>query len=115
MWAGDLDGSGSRGQEGAPIDPGLVAVAVVLAQRPPSLQLLRANPLTVIQVVHVAMECCLPAWPEELHGQDLPPGERGERVEPAHETDSGDLIDPHGHRPARRVVAEFDVPPAPVG
>ena len=25
MWAGELDGSGSRGQEGASINPGLVA------------------------------------------------------------------------------------------
>ena len=48
-------------------------------------------------------------------GQDLPPGERGERVGPAHEPDPGDLIDPHVHRPARRVVTEVDVPPPPVG
>jgi hypothetical protein len=31
--AGDLDSSGGRGQEGASIDHGLVAVAVALAQR----------------------------------------------------------------------------------
>jgi hypothetical protein len=40
---------------------------------------------------------------------------RAERVGRTHESDPGDLIDPHVHRPAGRVVAEHDVPPAPVG
>ena len=79
LCAGDLDGSGSRGQEGTSIDPGLVAIAVPLAQRPPGLQLLWAHLLAVIQVVYVTVEHRLPVWPEELYGQDLPPGERGER------------------------------------
>jgi hypothetical protein len=39
--------------------------------------------------VYVAGEHRLPAWAEELHGQDLPPGERGERVGLAHEPDAG--------------------------
>ena len=36
-------------------------------------------------------------------------------VGPAPEPHAGDLIDSHVHGPARRVVAELDVPPAPVG
>jgi hypothetical protein len=40
---------------------------------------------------------------------------RAERVGRTHESDPGDLIDPHVHRPARRFVAELDVPPPPVG
>src|SRR5690349_4408393 len=107
--------SGSRGQESAPIDPGLIAVAITLAQCPPGPQLLRAHPLPVIQVVHPTAKRALPVWPEETHGQQLPPRERRERVGLTPETDAGDLIDSHVHRPARRVVAELDVPPAPVG
>ena len=57
------NGSGSGGQQGTPIDPRLVAVAVALAQCPPSRQLLRAHPLAVIQVVHVAGEHRVPAAP----------------------------------------------------
>ena len=101
MRAGDLDGSGSRGQESASIDSGLVAVAIALAQRLPGLQLLRPHLLpTVIQVVHVAAERALRVWPEEFHYQDLPPGERGERVGPTHETDAGN---PAGKRHSRRI------------
>jgi hypothetical protein len=62
---GDLDGSDSRGQEGTPIGPGLVAIAVALAQRRPGLSLLRAHLLAVIEVVHAAVEHRLPAWPHE--------------------------------------------------
>src|SRR5262249_23089042 len=75
-----LAGAGTRGEESASIDPGLVAVAVSFAQRLPGLQPLRPHPLTVIQVGHPAAQRVLAVWPEELHAQDLPPGERGERV-----------------------------------
>src|SRR5215469_7715438 len=81
----------SRGQESAPVDSGLVAVAVPFAQRLPGLQPLRPHPLTVIQVVHPAAQRVLPVWPEEVHAQDLPPGERGERVGPASEPHAGSL------------------------
>jgi len=84
------------------MDPGLVAVAVPPAQRLPGLEPLRPDPLTVIQVVDPAAERALPAWPEEVHAQDLPPGERGERVGPTPEPHAGDLIDSHVHLPARR-------------
>jgi len=50
-----------RCQEGASIDPRLVAVAVALAQRLPGRQLLRAHPLAVIQLVHVAGKHRVPA------------------------------------------------------
>src|SRR6516165_3338999 len=74
------DGSGGRGQEGASIDPGLVAVAVALTQCPPGVQLLRAHPPPVIQVVNVAVEHRLSTGTEELYGQHLAPGEGGEWV-----------------------------------
>src|ERR1700733_10562569 len=109
------DGSGGRGQEATSLDSRLVAATVALAQCLPGRQLLRAHPLAVVQLVHVAGEHRVSARPQELHHQDLPPRERRERVERALEADSGDLIDPHVHYPARRAVAEFDVPPPPVG
>ena len=43
-------------QKGALIDSRLVTVAVALAQRSPHSQLLRPHPLTVIQLVYVAVE-----------------------------------------------------------
>jgi len=58
------------GQEGALLDPGLVAVAVPLAQRLPGRQLLRAYSLAVIQFAHVAVEDRVLAWPQELHFQE---------------------------------------------
>jgi hypothetical protein len=67
MWAGDLDGSGSRGQEGAPIDSRLIAVAVAFAQCSPGIQLLRAHPLALIQVVHAAVEDLVPAGPQDRY------------------------------------------------
>src|SRR5215470_4769639 len=113
--AGGGNSSGRRGHQGAPIDPGLVAVAVPFAQRLPGRQLLRPHPLTVIQVVHEAVQHALPAWPEELHGQDLLPRERGEQAGSPREPDAGDLIDSYVYCLVRRVVAECDAPPAPVG
>jgi hypothetical protein len=53
----------------------------------------------------------LPVWPEELHAQDLLPRPRGEQAWSPREPHAGDLIDPYVYRPARRVVAEFEVPP----
>ena len=74
----DTDRGWAEGSGAAFVVSHAVGHAVALAQRPPGLQLLRAHPLTVIQVVHVAVERRLPAWPEELHGQDLLPRPRGE-------------------------------------
>src|SRR5215469_12008981 len=113
--AGGPGSSGRRGHQGAPIDPRLVAVAVPFAQRLPGRQLLRPHPLTVIQVMHEAVQHVLPAGPEEVHAQALLPWERGEHAGAAREPDAGDLIDSHVHRPARRVIAEYGVPPAPAG
>src|SRR5215470_749400 len=113
--AGGGDSSGRRGHQGAPIDPGLVAVAIPFAQRLPGRQLLRPHPLTVIQVVHEAVQHVLPAGPEEVHAQALLPGERWEHAGSTLEPDAGDLIDSYVHCPARRVVAAYGVPPAPVG
>ena len=69
--ASGLAGSSSRGQEPAPVDPGLVAVAVPFAERLPGLQPLRPHPLTVIQVGHPAAQRVLPVWPEEVHARAL--------------------------------------------
>ncbi len=89
---------------------GCRSARAVLARPPASL----AHPLTVIQVAHEAVEGRGPARSQELHRQDRLAGKARERVRLSHETDPGDLIDPHGHRPACRVVAELDVPPPPV-
>jgi len=64
-----------------------VAATIALPQRPPGVQLLRAHPLPVIQVVHVAVEHRLPVGPEELRCQNLPPGKGRERVGLTHEPD----------------------------
>ena len=66
--------SGGRGYKGTPVDLQLVAITVASAQRLPGAQLLRAHPLPVIQVVHVAVKYRLRVRPQELHYQGFSPG-----------------------------------------